>query len=185
MKKILLLLCFGLCASAWAQVEKNEPSELDKEFVEQIKIHTGIQTLGVMPQMEVTTQAYHITHLEEKPEEDIITGFRIDFSSNRQGFEHTTFVAYCETIWDQCKMVAKNSEIFAAMGVDAGNPCYFAGSANVPNIKERRMQYAWYYKYKEETWEVVISEQKCKATGDSPEVRLCNVTVDINKKAEK
>ena len=37
MKKILLLLCFGLCASAWAQVEKNEPSELDKEFVEQIK----------------------------------------------------------------------------------------------------------------------------------------------------
>lgn len=184
MKKILLLLCFGLCTTAWAQVEKIESAELDKEYVEKIKIHTGIHELGGMPKMEVVTQETKVIHPEDETTGDIVKGFRIEFSSNHQGFEHTAFVDYCETVWDQCKMIAENGEIFAAKGVDAGNLCYFAGSANLPNAKERRMQYAWYYKYKKDTWEVVISEQKCKATGDLPEVRLCNVTIDINIKSE-
>lgn len=180
MKKLFFVSLIALCTSvAYAQMVPFGEYVLDDDFLEKVENVMGIQDLGAVQGLR-TDQAHSYSGVGEF--EDVTDGFRIQFTSDRKGFKHETFLAYAKALYEKCVKAADDHIIYASEGEFKDQKATLDQCAKVILKREPRIRYAWYYKHNNVLREVELSEVKCYQSGDQPEVVFCLINLHMGRK---
>ena len=180
MRKLFLatVIAFVSCA-AYAQMVPFGEYVLDDNYLEKVENVMGIKDLGAVQGLRA--DQVH-SYSGEGEFEDVTDGFRIQFSSDRKGFQHETFLAYAKALWDKCVEAADDHVLYASEGDFKDQKATLDQCAKVILKREPRLRYKWYYKHNNVLREVELSELKCYQSGDQPEVVFCLVNLHMGRK---
>lgn len=180
MKKLFLVSLAALFAcGVYAQMVPFGEYVLDDDFLEKVENVMGIQDLGAVQGLR-TDQAHSYSGVGEF--ENVTDGFRIQFTSDRKGYKHETFLAYAKALYEKCVNAADDHVIYASQGEFKDKAATLDQCAKQILAREPRIRYTWYYKHNNVLREVELSEVKCYQSGDQPEVIFCFVNLHMGRK---
>ena len=178
-KFFYLAVALLFCGSLFAQMVPFGEYVLDEGYLEKVESVMGIKDLGAVQGLRA--DQVH-SYSGEGEFEDVTDGFRIQFSSDRKGFDHETFLAYAKALWDKSVEAADDHVLYASEGDFKDQPATLDQCAKVILKREPRLRYKWYYKHNNVLREVELSELKCYQSGEQPEVVFCLVNLHMGRK---